>query len=151
MACMSGELVFVDTNVLVYARDSRDPRKQQRAEEWLAHLWRQRTGRVSVQVLQEYYVSVTQKLKPGMDRESARADVRDLWQWVSVSSTVDLVEAAWTAQDELRLSWWDALVLAAARLSDCAVLLSEDFQHGRDLAGVRVTSPFKKEPRTESR
>src|SRR5262245_42943325 len=66
-SCMSVELVFVDTNVLVYARDARYPDKQQRAEDWMARLWRQRTGRLSVQVLQEYYVSVTQRLKPGMD------------------------------------------------------------------------------------
>jgi hypothetical protein len=62
---MSAELVFVDTNVLVYARASREPKKQQRADEWLDHPWRHRTGRRSLQVLQEYYVSVTQKLKPG--------------------------------------------------------------------------------------
>ncbi len=148
---MSGELVFVDTNVLVYARDSREPWKQPRAAEWLAHLWRYRSGRLSPQVLQEYYVSVTQKLKPGMAREAARSDVRDLWQWVSVSSTLDLVEAAWTLQDQFRLSWWDALVLAAAQLSDCATLLSEDFQHGQEFAGVRVASPFKTAPSAESR
>lgn len=92
---MSGEPVFVETSVLVYARDSRDPRKQQRAEAWLVHLWRHRTGRLSPQVLQEYYVSVTQKLKPGMDLESARRDVRDLWPWVPGPSTVDLLETAW--------------------------------------------------------
>lgn len=148
---MSGELVFVDTKVLVYARDSRDPRKQQRAQEWLAHLWRHRTGRVSAQVLQEYYVSVTQKLKPGMDRESARADVRDLWKWVPPLSTADLFEAGWTVQDEFRLSWWDALVLAAAQLTGCATLLSEDLPHGQEFAGVRVANPFKVPPKDDGR
>lgn len=60
---------FVDTNVLVYARDISEPEKQRRASEWLAHLWRSREGRLSVQVLQEYYVTLTQKLKPGLPRE----------------------------------------------------------------------------------
>lgn len=83
---MTAELVFFDTNVLVCARDARDPRKQRRAEEWLAHLWRRRTGRVSPQVLQEYSVSVTQKVEPGMDREAARRDVRDLWRGLPSSA-----------------------------------------------------------------
>jgi predicted nucleic acid-binding protein len=73
--------------------------------------------------------------------------VRDLSQWVHVPSTAELLEAAWTAQDEFRLSWWDALVLAAAQLTDCGTLLSEDFQHGRELGGVRVASPFKTTPK----
>ena len=62
------ELVFVDTNVLVYARDTRDLRKQQRATEWLDRLWRQQSGRTSVQVLNEYFVTVTRKLQPGNRR-----------------------------------------------------------------------------------
>ena len=143
---MSGELVFVDTNVLVYARDSRESRKQQQAAAWLAHLWQHRRGRLSQQVLQEYYVSVTQKLKPGMAREAARDDVRDLWQWVSAPAAEALFEEAWSLQDEYSVSWWDALVLAAAQLSDCRTLLSEDFQHGREYGSVRVANPFKLAP-----
>ena len=148
---MSAELVFVDTNVLVYARDSREPRKQQRAEEWLAHLWRHRIGRLSLQVLQEYYVSVTQKLKPGMDRDAARRDVRDLWHWVPPSSPVALLEAAWTLQDQFPLSWWDALIVASAQLAGCETLLSEDFQHGQQFGEVRVSSPFRAAPKEEDR
>lgn len=148
---MTAELVFVDTNVLVYARDSREPPKQQRAEEWLAHLWRHRIGRLSLQVLQEYYISVTQKLKPGMERDAARRDVRDLWHWVPASSAVGLLEAAWTAQDEFRLSWWDALILASARLSGCETLLSEDFQHGQQFGTVRIASPFKATPTDDTK
>lgn len=148
---MSAELVFVDTNVLVYARDSREPRKQQRAEEWLAHLWRHHIGRLSLQVLQEYYVSVTQKLKPGMERDAARRDVRDLWHWIPASSPVALLEAAWTLQDQFPLSWWDALIVASAQLSGCETLLSEDFQHGQQFGTLRVSNPFKAAPKNENR
>jgi predicted nucleic acid-binding protein len=144
---MTAELVFVDTNVLVYARDSRDPRKQQRAEEWLAHLWRHRTGRVSLQVLQEYYVSVTQKLKPGMERDAARRDVRDLWHWVPASGATGLLEAAWTLQDGFSLSWWDALILSSAQLAGCQTLLSEDFQNGQRFGSLLVSNPFKTAPK----
>lgn len=148
---MSAELVFVDTNVLVYARDSREPKKQQRAEEWLDHLWRHRTGRLSLQVLQEYYVSVTQKLKPGMERDAARRDVRDLGHWMPASSSAGLLETAWTLQDQFRLSWWDALVLASAQLAGCQRLLSEDFQHGQQFGEVRVSSPFRTAPNEDGR
>lgn len=148
---MTADLVFVDTNLLVYARDSRDARKQQRAEEWLAHLWRHRLGRLSLQVLQEYYVSVTQKLKPGMEHDAARRDVRDLWHWVPPSSGVGLLEAAWTLQDQFSLSWWDALIVSSAQLAGCDTLLSEDFQHGQQFGALRVSNPFRTAPREETR
>ncbi|MBI4539827.1 MAG: hypothetical protein HY704_10010 [Gemmatimonadetes bacterium] len=74
-------LVFVDTNILVYSRDASEPEKQPRAMEWLELLWRSRRGRISVQVLEEYYVTVTGKLKPGMDRAVARSDVRAFEAW----------------------------------------------------------------------
>jgi predicted nucleic acid-binding protein len=146
---MTAELVFVDTDVLVYARDSRDPRKQQRAGEWLAHLWRHRIGRLSLQVLQEYYVSVTQKLKPGMERDAARRDVRDLWHWVPASSAAGLLEAAWALQDQFSVSWWDALILSSAQLAGCQTLLSEDFQHGQQFGAVRVSNPFRSAPKED--
>ena len=72
------EPVFVDTNVLIYCRDSTDEDKQARCMAWMTHLWSTRAGRVSVQVLQEFYAVVTAKLDPGLDVESARADVRSL-------------------------------------------------------------------------
>jgi predicted nucleic acid-binding protein len=72
------ETWFVDTNVLVYARDASEGAKQVSAQRWLEYLWRSRRGRLSHQVLDEYYVLVTEKLKPGLDREQARADVRNL-------------------------------------------------------------------------
>ena len=73
--------VFVDTNVLVYARDASERDKQRRASAWMAHLWRTGSGRLSVQVLQEYYVTVTRKLQPGLPKKDARADVQDLLAW----------------------------------------------------------------------
>jgi predicted nucleic acid-binding protein len=77
---MSGRC-FVDTNVLVYARDASEVEKQARAQEWLEPLWRRRSGRTSFQVLSEFYVTVTQKLSPGMAPEEARRDVRNLLVW----------------------------------------------------------------------
>ena len=70
--------VFVDTNVLVHSRDASERDKHNRARAWMAYLWGSRTGWLSFQVLQESYVTLTYKLDPGLDRASARDDVRSL-------------------------------------------------------------------------
>src|SRR5512139_1680189 len=107
--------VFVDTNVLVYARDASERRKQPRAAEWLQRLWQERRGRVSTQVLQEYYVVVTSKLKPGIPVAEAREDVRLLQAWQPVAPDLALLEDAWDIHDRHHLSFWDAQVVAAAQ------------------------------------
>jgi len=138
--------VFVDTNVLVYARDSRRRDKQMAAERWIAHLWQTGTGRLSSQVLSEFYVTVTSKLDPGMAQVDARADIRDLMAWRPVPITAQLVTEAWEIQDRLQVSYWDSLIVAAARTSGSDQLLTEDLQHGQDLGGVLVVDPFREEP-----
>lgn len=138
--------VFVDTNVLVYARDSTDPDKQARAAEWMRHLWRGRSGRLSFQVLNEYYVTVTSKLVPGLDPVEARADCRALMAWRPIPARQQTLESAWQLQDRYGLGWWDAQIVAAAQQARCGVLLSEDLQHGQLLAGVEIRSPFRTAP-----
>jgi predicted nucleic acid-binding protein len=137
---------FVDTNLLVYGRDSSEPEKQRAAENWLRFLWTARAGRVSTQVLSEYYVVVTQKLKPGLEGDLARADVRSLMAWDPVSPDQPVIEAAWTIQDRFGLAWWDALVVAAAQTLGCTYLLTEDLTHGQMLDGVQVMDPFRVGP-----
>jgi len=85
---------FVDTNVLVYARDASEPAKQPAAERWLRLLWATRSGRVSAQVLNEYYSVVTEKLRPGLGRNEARADVRNLMAWAPVPTDGPTIEGA---------------------------------------------------------
>lgn len=87
--------MFVDTNVLVYARDSAEPDKQRVAARWMAELWAGRTGRLSDQVLQEYYVTATRKLDPPRDRASAQDDVAALHAWAPVQVDLALMERAW--------------------------------------------------------
>ncbi|MCY4068792.1 MAG: PIN domain-containing protein [Acidimicrobiaceae bacterium] len=140
--------VFVDTNVLVYARDMSVPAKQERAHEWMSALWEALRGRTSVQVLNEYYVTVTRKLTPGLALREARADVADLHAWVPVSLSTDLVESAFTAEDRFGLSYWDCLIVAAAVTADCDYLLSEDLQDGQILDTVTVVNPFTHRPET---
>lgn len=136
------DTVFVDTNVLVYARDAREPAKQIATAKWLDRLWRERCGRVSVQVLNEYYVTVTRKLKPGLTEDEAWDDVQSLLSWDPQPVNREVLAAARTVERRFRLSWWDSLIVAAAELQECAVLLSEDLQAGARYGMVTVVSPF---------
>jgi predicted nucleic acid-binding protein len=138
--------LFADTNLLVYSRDARDPAKLQRAREWLDFLWDTRRGRLSRQVLQEYYVTVTQKLQPGLTAAEARADVRGLFHWLYPIDPSVLVEAAWALQDRCSLSFWDALIVGAAQTMGCGFVLTEDLPAGQDLEGVHVVNPFDLHP-----
>jgi predicted nucleic acid-binding protein len=135
--------VFVDTNVLVYARDASDPEKLAAAEAWMEHLWTSVSGRLSVQVLQEYYVTVTRKLDPGLPVDEAREDVRDLAAWRPVRIDEAIVDAAWRIEDRFELSFWDSLIVAAAHAAGCDVLLTEDLQHDLVIDGLRIADPFR--------
>ncbi|MCU0897240.1 MAG: PIN domain-containing protein [Burkholderiales bacterium] len=136
------EPVFVDTNVLVYWRDAGEPTKQALAAAWLARLWRERTGRTSIQVLSEYYVTVTRKLAPGLDPDAAWDDIRDLASWHPQPVDEALLGRGREIERRHRISWWDSLVVAAAQMQGCRLLLTEDLRDGAVLGGVTVRSPF---------
>jgi len=138
--------VFVDTNVFVYRFDSGEPGKQARAEDWLRRLWRSGEGRVSIQVLQELYVVLTRKLSRPLPAETARSAVRALLSWDPLRIDGPALETAWRLQDRYSLSWWDGLIVAAARRTESGVLLTEDLSHEQDLDGVRVIDPFRRAP-----
>ena len=137
---------FVDSNVLVYARDRAEPGKQSRAHLWLEHLWQSHLGRVSTQVLVEFYVTATQKIKPGMEREMARRDVRRFLTWQPAVIDRAMIERAWSIQDRHVLSWWDSLVVAAAQILRCRYLLTEDLSAGQRFDELEVVNPFEKLP-----
>lgn len=136
--------VFVDSNIFLYAVDDADPRKQQVARDWRAELWKSRLGRVSFQVLNEFYVNAM-RLKPAASDE-ARAEVRDLLAWKPVVVDAAVLERGWKLQDRYRLSYWDALIVAAAKTASCGFLLTEDLQDGQKLDGVEVVNPFLRGP-----
>jgi predicted nucleic acid-binding protein len=138
--------VFVDTNVLVYSRDASEPTKQKLAIAWMARLWREETGRVSFQVLNEFYVTVTKKLQPGMDLNSAREDVRFLLAWHPIPIDARVVEGAWRIQDRYHLSWWDALIVSAAQICNSRYLLTEDLHENLKIDDVEVINPFRMPP-----
>lgn len=137
-------LVFLDTNVLIYALDRADVKKQEAARAWRAKLWKNRSGRTSFQVLQEFYVKVGQKWPAA--RDEARAEVKDLLAWRPVAVDAAILERGWRIQDRYGLSFWDALIVAAAKSVGCQYLLTEDLQADQDVDGVIVVNPFLSEP-----
>lgn len=133
---------FVDSNVLVYGFDDSDDAKRERSHAVMRCLWETRRGCISSQVLQEFYVTVTRKLTPRISCDKARREVEDLFLWKPVSPSPEQLRLAWEIEDRWQLSWWDSLIVSAAKRSGCSTLLTEDLQDGLDLDGLRVTNPF---------
>ncbi|MGC2058032.1 MAG: PIN domain-containing protein [Candidatus Sulfotelmatobacter sp.] len=137
---MSGRSFF-DTNVLIYADDKATPAKQRQSLNLLAEHRRARSGVVSLQVLQEYFVTVTKKLH--VDAALARRKVELLAEFDVAALTVSDILAAIDLHRLHAFSFWDALILRAAKQAGCSVLFSEDMQHAREIDGVRIVNPFE--------
>lgn len=138
----AGELTFVDTNVLVYAHDRSESRKQPMAQTLLEGLWTSRTGALSTQILQEFYVVATRKFDPPMSRRAAREVVALYAMWPLVQIDLPLILTASRLEERHKLSFWDALVVEAARRAGATRLITEDLQSGRLIGGVRIENPF---------
>ena len=132
---------FFDTNVLVYADDKAAPAKQGRALDLVAEHRRAGTGVVSLQVLQEYFVTVTRKLH--VDARIARRKVELLAEFDVAAPEVADILAAIDLHRLHGFSFWDALVVRAAKQAGCSVLFSEDLQQQREIDGVRIVNPFR--------
>jgi predicted nucleic acid-binding protein len=131
---------FLDTNVLVYSDDPRNPVKQTKVLDLIKDHLRRRTGVVSLQVLQEYFVSATGKLK--LDAELAKRRVEVFARFYVAEPTVGDILAAIDLHRLHGFSYWDALVIRCASQSGCRVLLTEDMQHGQVIDGVKIVNPF---------
>lgn len=132
---------FVDTNVLIYAHDVDAKSKHDVAKRILLELWAERSGVLSPQVLQEFYVNVTRKISHPLSKEDARLVVNAYFAWC-VDTTQAEISAAFRLEDEGRIGFWDALIVAAALRSRAARILSEDLNAGQTIAGVRIENPF---------
>lgn len=134
--------VFLDTNVLLYAVDDRDISKRDRARHWLAECWQRRCGRLSMQVLNEFYSNVRKKFDSALSAGDARAEVRRYQHWRPWVIDHATIETAWAVESRYRINYWDALVVASAQQQGCDLLLSEDLQHDQRIDGVRIVNPF---------
>jgi predicted nucleic acid-binding protein len=136
---------FVDANVFICSRDPRDPRKRSLAAQWLDHLWRERQGRTSAQAMAEYYAALSQKL--GMAPGLAWQYVERYFAWSPQPVDEALLRRAHEIELRYKLSWWDSMIVAAAQLQNCALLLTEDLQDGAVFGAVTARSPFTLEVR----
>jgi predicted nucleic acid-binding protein len=134
--------IFVDTNIFVYARDTRDRVKHERARACVDEMWQSRQGRTSIQVLCEYYTVVTRTLSAPYPSQEAWAHVRALLAWSPQPTNEALLHLARQVESRFKLGWWDSLILAAAELQGCEVVLSEDFQDGGKYGGITVHNPL---------
>ena len=133
-------LTFFDTNILVYADDAAEPAKQARAISLIAECQRESSLVVSLQVLQEYFVAATRKL--GVDPATAQRKVEILARGRVVRFTERDVIAAIELHRLAQISFWDAMIVHAARIANATVLYSEDMANESMIGGIRVRNPF---------
>ena len=134
--------IFVDTNILVYCFDDADPAKKKKAMQIMDGLWETSKGVLSLQVLKEFFVTVTEKLANKMDFRDAKAAVIDLLSWNIFYETRFSLERTFEIIQKHHLSLWDANIISAAILSDCNTVYSEDLQHNQTIEGVRIINPL---------
>ena len=138
-SCMSGK-AFLDSNILVYAQDAGSAGKQRRSRELITRLAESGSGVISTQVMQEFFVSVTRKL--GVPPLAAKAILKTFTVFEIVTAGPELIHEAIDCSILNAISFWDALVLAAAASAGCGVLYTEDLSHGQIIMGVKVQNPL---------
>lgn len=134
---------FVDTNILIYAHDTSTGAKHERAKALVEELWRERTGVVSTQVLQELAVNLRRKAGRPLDPKATREVVADYLTWHVVVNGGESILEALDLEVRYQVSFWDALVLQAAQASGAEVLYSEDLSDGQTYGSVRVINPLR--------
>ena len=136
------ETTFLDTNVLVYAFDRSAGQKREQALQLVTGCWENENGCLSLQVLQEFYVTVTRKIANPLAPATARQIVAELAQWrLHAPEAEDLLQAIDLGQ-RWQLSFWDAQIVQSAASLGCRVLYTEDLSHGQLYGQVRVVNPF---------
>ena len=139
--------VFVDSNVFLYARDDRFPVKQERAQLWLSVLSARDAAVVSPQVLGEIHNTLLRgKIQVTVDE--VRRTTLVLETWSHGATDLELIASAWSLRGQTRFQWWDCVILGSAIRAGCSYLLSEDFQHGREVGGITIVDPFQAGPET---
>ena len=132
---------FVDTNVLIYAYDVDAGIKHQVAKDLLRELWTERTGVLSMQVLQEFYVNVTRKIPRPIPKSAARLVVTAYAVWCIDTMQAE-ISAAFQIEDQAKIGFWDALIVASAVKSGATRIVSEDMNAGHMIAGIGIENPF---------
>lgn len=137
--------VFLDTNIIVYAHDRSSKDKQAVASEIMDYLWESRKGVVSAQVLQEFFVCVTQKIAKPLPIKNARVIIEYLANWDTVVNDKYITLKAIDLQEKCRFSFWDSLIIQAAIQGQAGILFSEDLTDGQVVKDLKILNPFTRE------
>lgn len=151
MTSGTSDRTFVDTNVLIYAHDVDAGRKHEIAKDLLRTLWADRAGILSTQVLQEFYVNATRKIRKPLTKAEARSVVDTYAPWCVDGITTKDLSAAFQLEDQARVGFWDALIIAVAARSGARRVVSEDLNDGQSIAGIPIHNPFKERPQARPR
>ncbi len=133
---------FVDTNVLLYAYDASSVERHGRAVDLVGRLGRNRTGAISVQILQEFYVNTVSKIAVRLTPSEARRRLNAFSRWTVHSPAAADVIAATAISEDHQLSFWDAMIIRSASEIGCPILWTEDLSHGQVISGVEIVNPF---------
>jgi predicted nucleic acid-binding protein len=133
---------FVDTNILMYGHDTSAGEKHERAKALLEELWRDRSGVVSTQVLQELSVNLRKKARRPLDAKATRDIVADYLTWQVIVNGGESILEAIDLEMRYQISFWDALIVQAAQSSGAEMLYSEDLADRQQYGSVRVINPF---------
>jgi predicted nucleic acid-binding protein len=134
--------VFIDTNLWAYRLDRREPAKSARLKPWLAQMSADHDIVISTQVLIELRAVASRKLQPPLSAAEIATVLEALAEFEVVNADANLVLDAHLLAEREQLNWFDALIAEAAIRSRCSVLFSEDFSHGRRIAGLEVVNPL---------
>lgn len=138
---MSGK-IFVDTNIMVYAYDLDAGSKRDVSSKIIKDLWLNQNGVISTQVLQEFYVNVTQKISDPLSGADVRTIITDYLQWQIQLNGPETIFSASEIQERYKLSFWDALIIASAIQAGAVKILTEDLNHGQIIEGVLIENPL---------
>ena len=139
---MNGDKIFVDTNVLVYGHDVDSGPKHQIAQRVLMDLWQEKQGLLSMQVLQEFYVTMTRKVARPLPRKTVREILRDYFRWPVERIDPETILDASRIEESYQISFWDALIVAAASKAAASKILTEDLKSGQTIEGILLENPF---------
>ena len=138
---MSGKF-FVDTNILIYAHDLDAGQKNKISRDIIRDLWENRSGIISTQVLQEFYVNVTRKIENPLRKSQARGVIESYLAWPVELNDVRTVLSASEIEERHMLSFWDAMIVASARKAKAEKIITEDLNHGQEIEGILIENPF---------
>ena len=136
------DLMFVDTNIIIYAYDVSSAEKHQRARELIAELWDTGRGCLSIQVLQEFYVNLTLKIPHPLTPQETTQIIEDLGQWRLHQPGLKSVIEAIHIQQRNKISFWDAMIISSAKELDCKIIWTEDLNPHQLYEGIKATNPF---------